>query len=102
MADTITKTETTEIKNIPDKTLSVLATPEGFQKYILGTKKNGSPRAVYDVITDYIPPKKAKKHKKKDKKKSKKNKGSGNSMYDFYKDSKKKKKKKKSKKYWHI
>ena len=27
-------------------------TAENFQKYILGTKKNGAPRAVYDIIKD--------------------------------------------------
>lgn len=89
-------------KNVLVENLSVLATPEGFQKYMLGTKKNGSPRAVYDVVKDYSQPKKKKK-KKKDKKKDKYK--STNNTYSFYLDSKKdkkKKKKKKKSKHWHI
>jgi len=38
---------------------------DSFQKYILGFKKNGSPRAVYDVIRDYQKIKKRKKNKTK-------------------------------------
>lgn len=80
--------------------MSILTTPEGFQKYVLGTKKNGTPRAVYDVIRDYVEPKGKKgKKKKKDKKKDKHDDAS---MYGFYLSSKKKKKKKKKDKYWHI
>lgn len=76
--------------------LAVLATPDGFQKYVLGTKKDGNPRAVYDIVKDYTKPKRK---KKKDKsKKSKK----GKSTYGFYLDNKKKKKKKKKNKHWHI
>ena len=30
-----------------------LATPDGMQKYILGTKKNGQPRALYDIVKDF-------------------------------------------------
>lgn len=78
--------------------MAILATPEGVQKYILGTKKNGSPRAVYDVIKDFAGP-----DKKKGKKKKKKSNGSPSSTYAFYLDSKKSKKKKKNKnKHWHI
>lgn len=78
-------------------TFAVLGTPEGIQKYIMGTKKNGDPRAIYDIFTDFVPPRKKKSKKKK------KNKGKQpKSMYDFYVDSKKKSKKKKKKKYWHI
>lgn len=74
--------------------LAVLTTPEGIQKYLLGTKKNGTPRAVYDVVRDYAKPKK----KKKDKKNKK-----GGTSYEFYLNTKKgKKKKKKEKKHWHI
>lgn len=40
---------------------------DGIQQYVLGTKKNGEPRAVYDIIKDYTVPKKKKKHKKKNK-----------------------------------
>lgn len=82
--------------------LSQLLTPEGIQRYFLGVRKDGQPRAVYDVIKDYVNPKK-KKHKK-DKKKNKKHK-KNDSTYSFYVSSKKKKKhKKKNKKdkYWHI
>lgn len=84
--------------NIIIENLAVLATAEGFQKYILGTKKNGSPRAVYDVVRDYSMPKK----KKKDKKKKK---SDASSTYSFYLNTKKDKKKKKNKKknkHWHI
>lgn len=76
--------------------LSVLATPDGFQKYLLGSKKNGQPRAIYDVFKDYFEPKKKKKKKKKNKKKVKL------STYDVYLQTKGKKKKKKKNKYWHI
>lgn len=71
-------------------------TAENFQKYILGTKKNGAPRAVYDIIKDVaIDPKKKK--KKKGKKKSKVQPG----MYDLYLGVHGKKKKKKHKgKHW--
>ena len=91
-------------KNVPTvvENLQVLATPEGFQKYLLGTKKNGQPRAIYDVVKDYTKPKKSKKKKKK----SKDNDYDKMTSYDIYMKagkSKKKKKKKKSKKnYWHI
>lgn len=83
----------TEVKksSVVADNLSVIATPEGFQKYILGTKKNGNPRALYDVVKDYTKPKKKKKKKKKK---------NPNSSYDLYLTSKKKKKKKK--KHWHI
>lgn len=74
--------------------LAVLTSPDGFQKYILGTKKNGTPRAVYDIVRDYTKPKKK---KKKDKSKKCKK---GNSTYGFYLNTKKKKKK--HKKHWHI
>lgn len=76
--------------------MAVLTTPEGFQKYMLGTKKNGTPRAVYDIVKDYTKPKKKK--KKKDKKK-----GDSSSTYAFYLGNKKgKKKKKKKNDHWHI
>ena len=83
--------------------MSVLATPEGIQKYILGTKKNGQPRAVYDIVKD------CQKMEKKSKKKGKKKKNISDNSYSFYlnmkdgkKSKKKKKKKNKSDKYWHI
>jgi len=64
-------------------------TPDNIQKYILGTKKSGHPRALYDIIRD----------KGKKKKKKKKGKNKDNNTYALYLTSKKKKKKKKDK-YW--
>jgi hypothetical protein len=83
--------------------LTALMSPEGVQKYILGTKKNGTPRAIYDVVKDYTHPKKKnKKHKKHDSDELP-------ASYSFYlgttkKNKKKKKKNKKKKKdeHWHI
>jgi len=83
-------------KSVMDN-LAVLMTPENVQRYILGTKKNGTPRAVYDIIRDcygYGGKKKKKKHKK-----------NYYTAYDLYFDvdhKKKKKKKKKNKDFWHI
>lgn len=85
-----------KVPSILVENLSILTTPEGIQKYILGTKKNGTPRAVYDVVKDYS--KFEKKSKKKKKKKAKKN----SSSYEFYINTKKGKKKKNKKKHWHI
>lgn len=75
------------------KNMEILTSPAGIQKYILGTKKNGQPRAVYDVVRDYTLPKKKKKKSKKQ-----------DSMYSFYLGygGGKKKKRKKKDKYWHI
>ena len=76
-----------------------LATPDGMQRFFLGTKKNGQPRAVYDVVKDYTSPKKRKKEK------HSKHYDDGNSVYSFYlnaKGGKKKKHKKKKNKHWHI
>ena len=85
-------------KNVFLENLAVLTSPEGFQKYLLGTKKSGQPRAVYDIVKDYTQPKRRKKGKKKNKHKS------PSTSYSFYLDTKKKKKKKgkKKNKYWHI
>ncbi|MCM1215451.1 MAG: hypothetical protein NC548_13140 [Lachnospiraceae bacterium] len=91
MADEIKKNDHPILKNIAE-----LATPDNIQKYVLGTKKNGNPRAIYDVVKDYTIPKK---------KKKKKSKAQPMTTYDFYvsaKKSKKKKKKKKNKDFWHI
>jgi len=78
--------------------LEKLTNPDNFQKYVLGYKKNGQPRAAYDVIKDvYIEPKK--------KKKKKHDKNNPYNTYSFYMNAKKKKKKhkKKNKKFsWHI
>ena len=59
-----------EEKNVFIENMKVLASPEGMQRYLFGTKKNGTPRAVYDIVKDYTKPKKGKK-KKKNKKKDK-------------------------------
>jgi len=94
------KNEIANSNSVLVQNLAQLVTLDGMQKYLLGTKKNGTPRAVYDVVKDYTQPKK----KKKDKKKGKKHKDS-NSTYSFYIESKKGKKKKKNKKkgkHWHI
>ena len=83
-------------KNVFVDNLMVLTSPEGIQKYVMGTKKNGTPRAVYDIVKDVFDidtKKKKKKHKKNAKKRSL-------SAYDFY--ISKKKKHKKHKKHWHI
>ena len=60
-----------------------VATPENIQKYVLGVKKSGAPRAIYDVIKDYTKPKK---------KKGKKNRKNAYSLYLKTKKGKKKKK----------
>lgn len=39
-------------------------TRENIQTFILGYKKNGQPRAVYDIIKDYTAPEKKKKKDK--------------------------------------
>ena len=83
-------------KSVIAENLAVLATPEGMQKYLFGMKKNGQPRAVYDIVKDFTKEDSKKKKKKKDKKEAK-------GSYSFYIDTKPKKKKKKNKnKHWHI
>lgn len=76
---------------------SDIATPDGLQKYILGTKKNGQPRALYDIVKDFA---------QSDCKKKKKKKHAYDNTYAFYlstqESKKKKKKKKKNKDHWHI
>lgn len=89
-------------KNVFVENMQVLLSPDGMQKYLFGFKKNGTPRAVYDIVSDYTKPKK-KKHKKKGNK-GKKNKNA-NTSFEFYlnsKKNKKKSKKHKKNKYWHI
>ena len=71
-------------------------TAENFQKYVLGSKKNGQPRAIYDVVRDYVKP--PKKHKGKKKKKNK----TPQSAYEFYVGMNTGKKKKKKKKKKHL
>lgn len=88
-----------EKKQVPSvfvQNITALTSPEGIQKYLLGTKKNGYPRAVYDVVKDCMGTTKKKKGKKKKHKKDK-----SPSTYSFYINSKDKKKKKK-KNHWHI
>jgi len=85
---TIITTETTPEE--PEKKILKNFDIDSFQKYVLGYKKNGSPRAIYDVFRDY------QKMRKKKKKKSK----SSDDEYVMYfpsllKDKSKKKKKKK-------
>lgn len=41
--------------------IAKLITADNIQKYILGTKKSGHPRAAYDIIKDFGKPKKKKK-----------------------------------------
>lgn len=83
-------------KDIIHDSMIELLTLEGLQKYLLGTKKNGDPRAVYDVVKDYRSPKKRKKHKK--------HKGKhGDSIVNVYAQyGHHKKKHKKKPKHWHI
>lgn len=90
--------------NIFIENITELMSPEGVQKYILGTKKNGTPRALYDVLKDYSKPK-----KKKKKKGGKNKKNDIPTSYSLYlstssnkKQNKKKKNKKKKDKHWHI
>lgn len=94
--------EKTTVQSQLKENLTVLATPEGIQRYVLGTKKSGQPRAIYDIVRDFVKPKKAKKDKK-DKKNGKKK---STNTYAFYLDTKKAKKKhkkgKKGKDWWHI
>lgn len=75
-----------------DKYMKAIRLTDDIQKYVLGTKKNGDPRAVYDVIKDYTKPKKKKKKKK--------------DVFDpyssLYPSKKKKKKHKKYGKHWHL
>lgn len=93
------KINTEKTNSVFMENMMTLMTPEGVQKYILGTKKNGTPRAVYDVVRDYTKPKKKKKDKKK-----KKGKNNVPASYSFYLNTSaaKKKKKKKKDKHWHI
>ena len=71
-----------------------LLTLDNFQKYVLGFKGDGVPRALYDIIKDVT------RHKKRKNKRKKHRKEKMGSAYSFY-TSKKKKKKDKDKKYKH-
>lgn len=99
MANELVEVQSQSKGSVVLNNLSVLATPDGFQKYIMGTKKNGQPRALYDIIKDQTGGKKKKKGKKGKK---------SNSTFDLYmstsspKKKKKKKKGKKKNKHWHI
>lgn len=77
------------VSKLSDVFISAL-TSENIQVYLLGTKKSGKPRSVYDIV------------KENTRKKKKKNKNS-DSVYSIYRDTKKGKKKKgkrKKTKYW--
>jgi len=82
-------------EKMPNKFLENLVsmiTMDNIQKYLLGYKKSGQNRAVYDVVKDYTKPQK-KKRKGKD----------GRNSHSLYLSIKKNKKKKKDKdKYWHF
>lgn len=99
----MSENKNTDKNNIFIENITTLMSPEGVQKYILGTKKNGTPRAVYDVVKDYTSTKK----KNKKGKKKKKHSDELPTSYSFYLSSssgkkKKNKKKKKKDKHWHI
>ena len=87
------------IKEKISSNMGELFTPNGIQKYILGYKSSGKPRAVYDVIRDFT----GISVKEKDNKKKKKH-HKNDSTFSLYLTNKKKKKKKNKKKnkYWHI
>lgn len=87
-----------EKKNNIGEKIAEVVTAENIQRYIMGTKKNGQPRAVYDIVKDFAKPKKKK--KKKHKKAT-----APVSTYEVYlanKKAKKKRKKKKAAAHWHI
>lgn len=81
-------------------TLAKAANMENIQKYVLGTKKNGAPRAIYDIVKDMT------KLNGKGKGKKKKKKYSFDDEFAVYLGPKKKKKKgkkgKKKNKYWRF
>lgn len=84
MADQEKSTWSTILTGVAD-----LITPDNIQRYLLGTKKNGQYRAVYDVVKDYTS------DSKKKKKKGKKDKNNTHSLYLSIKGKKKRKKKQK-------
>lgn len=90
-----------ENKNIFVDNIKTLSEPDNFQKYVLGTKKNGQPRAIYDIVKDVTNIKKKKKGKKHKKKKHRKN-SVPEAQISLYMSSKRRKKKKKHKKHWNI
>lgn len=85
-----------EKNSVLKENLRKLSEIENLQKYILGYKSSGQPRAVYDVVRDCTGIKKKKKKKKKS--------DVPLNQISFYTGikGKKKKKKKKAKKHWHI
>ena len=78
-------------KNNLSEKISQLITAENIQKYVLGSTKSGQPRAIYDIVRDFISP------KKKKKKKIKRPGGLFKGQFGLFQISKKKKKKKKNK-----
>jgi hypothetical protein len=75
--------------------LCKLVSGTNIQRYMLGTKKNGQPRAVYDIVKDCIN-KKKKKKRKKDRSRS----AVDLFISETFKKKKSKKKKKKNKPTW--
>lgn len=91
-----------KMETVLSQNIKSLADPDNFQKYILGTKKNGHPRAAFDIVKDIVDMTRGgKKKKKKHKKKKNKERDEYVSSYAEYLQSKKHKKKKKNK-HWHI
>ena len=88
-------------ETVLSQNIKSLADPDNFQKYILGTKKNGHPRAAFDIVKDIVDMTRGGKKKKKHKKKKNKERDEYVSSYAEYLQSKKHKKKKKNK-HWHI
>lgn len=82
--------EDTNITNKISEKIAPILTLDNLQKYVLGVKKSGQPRAVYDIIKDYTGGKKGKKKKKK---------GKDDNSFSLFVNTKKKKKKRK---HWHI
>lgn len=80
------------VSNLSEVLISAL-TSENLQVYLLGTKKSGKPRSVYDIVKET-----SRKKKKKDK--------NSDSVYSIYRDVKKGKKKKgkkgKKSKHWRF
>ena len=91
-----------KMETVLSQNIKSLADLDNFQKYILGTKKNGHPRAAFDIVKDIVDMTRGgKKKKKKHKKKKNKERDEYVSSYAEYLQSKKHKKKKKNK-HWHI
>lgn len=99
MSEELTTTQANAplLEKLMDKDTIVLA-----QKVFLGTKKNGEPRGVFEVVEKCVPVLREEKSRKKKKKKGNKSTGNTYSFLLASKSEKKKKKKKKKDKYWKI